>query len=108
MDKVEQDAKELADKMDLEFFNRKLIDSTEAFMRNLNAQKKNLTKGDLLNLVKYIVKYPDVVEFPVNKNVVNLARIGAEAKDALVATTVQVLVEEGQNQATPDFKPEGE
>ena len=101
-------ASEIAEKIDVDHFNRQLIDVTEDFMKTLAEQKKNLTKGELLNLVKYIVKYPDTQNFPVSTSITTLARLGSQAKDALVATTVQVLIEEGQKQATPTFKPEGE
>lgn len=101
-------AKEMADKIDINHFNRKLVDSTESFIKQLGEGKKNLSKGDLLNLVKYVVKYPDVDGVAVPNNIVELARTACEAKDAFVATTVQILIEEGQRQSTPTFKPEGE
>jgi len=108
MSEANERAKEIADKIDVNHFNRRLIDVTQDFLKNLNDKKGNLTKGDLLGLIKYLVKYPDVAEQKVNKNVVNLAQLGGEAKDLVTALTVQVLMEEGQRQSTPTFKPEGD
>jgi hypothetical protein len=108
MSSAEKKAKDIADKIDVAHFNRRLVDTTEDFLKQISDKKANLTKGDLLNLVKYVVKYPDVQDFAVSKNIQGLARTACEAKDALVATTVQVLIEEGQKRAGPQFKPQGE
>ena len=101
-------AKEIADKMDVNHFNKRLQDNTHAFMQLIKQKKSDLTKGDLISLVTYLVKYPDIDGQLVNGNVVELARLGGENKDLVVALTVQVLMEEGQRKATPKFKPKGE
>lgn len=101
-------AKEIAEKMDVNHFNKRLQDNTHAFMQLIKQKKSDLTKGDLISLVKYLVKYPDTDGQLVNGNAVELARLGGENKDLVVALTVQVLLEEGQRKATPTFKPKGE
>jgi hypothetical protein len=101
-------AKEIADKIDVNHFNKRLQDNTHTFLQLLKQKKSDLTKGDLISLLKYLVKYPDIDGQLVNGNAVELARLGGENKDLVVALTVQVLMEEGQRKATPKFKPKGE
>lgn len=101
---------ELSEKMDPGYFNRKLQDEVNLFINKLNENKKYLKKGELVMLLKHIVRYPDIQSQQVSEKVMELAELGTNAKDSFVALTVQVLVEEGQRRkeelTQPKFKGE--
>lgn len=96
---------ELADKMGPDYFNRKLQDEVRIFEQNLSAAKKTLKKSDLVNLLKYVVTYPEGDKSKLSPKILGLAENATNAKDSFVALTVQFLIEEGKKLSNQNSQP---
>jgi len=107
MDKAE----ELASKMDVDYFNRLLQDQVRDFNNLIAKKKKMLSKGELFQLTKALVNYPDTTGILKTENLKDLIELGVAAKESYLALTVQMLIEQGQKvqkESDNKFVPEGE
>lgn len=103
-------AKELADNMDVDYFNRLLQDQVRDFNNLIAKKKKMLSKGELFQLSKALVNYPDTSGILKTENLKDLLELGCAAKESYLALTVQMLIEQGQKvqESKNKFVPEGE
>lgn len=101
--------RDMADKMGVDYFNRKLQEEVMLFSSSLDAAKKDLSKNDLANMLKFLVAYPDTKGKKLDEKLAPIIHHATNAKDTFVALTVQILMEEGQRQSVnsqPKFKGE--
>ena len=96
---------EMAEKMGADYFNRKLQDEVRLFSAHLANKKKDLKKSELVHLLNYIVKYPEVDKSALSVHLHGLADHASNAKDSFVALTVQFLIEEGKKQSEKNSQP---
>lgn len=102
---MEDNITEMADKMGPEYFSRKLQDEVNIFMTDLDKNKKDLSKNDLVHMLKSIVAYPDIEGMQLHPKLIPIVETATNAKDTFVALTVQILMEEGKRKSEQDSQP---
>lgn len=108
---VLEKASELSEKMDFDFFNKKLQDEVRLFERLNKSQKgKSLTKNELRRLLEFAIRLPDVEGITITPNMVEFCQVINDAKYSFLSMNLQYLIEEGQNQEKNNIAPvfEGE
>lgn len=92
----EATAEQLASKMPPGYFSMRLEDNVNRFIEKISNEKKGLKKGELVHLLKYAIKYPDVDNFPTLAKFNDFYELISDNKDTFVSLTVEVLIERGQ------------
>ena len=111
MDDINQKAAELAERMDFDFFDKKLQDEVRLFKRMMDSQEgKDLSKKELKRLLEFAVRLPDVEDITITPKMAQFCEAINNAKYSFLAMNVQYLIEEGGKNKQPEVAPlfEGE